>query len=56
MIKCFDDITNPGKSIIWLGIKTDLSGWITKASSLNNFIASKMLARQDWYVSPRGYE
>ena len=33
----FDDIINPKKSIAWLGIKSDLSGWLTKASSRNKF-------------------
>ena len=53
---CFDDIKNPRKAIVWLGVKTDLSGWITKPSSLNSFIVSTMLARQDWHVIPWRYE
>ena len=44
---CFDDITNPRIKIVCLGVKTDLSGWMTKRSSLNNFVVPKMLARQD---------
>ena len=34
---CFDDIINLKKSIVWLGIKSDLSGWLTKPSSRNKF-------------------
>ena len=47
----FDEIIMTRETIVWLGVNTDFSVWITKPSSLSNLMVSEILSRQAWYVS-----